>query len=483
MGTLKQQNPFVAALWSFFERFSSEIITFVISIILARLLTPKDYGIVGITTIFIAFSNVFIESGFSNALIRKNDRTEEDLSTAFYFNIFVGVFLYIILYFLSPFIALYFDEPVLTQLVKVVSLIVLLNSFCIVPNAILTARLNIRLQAFIAICAQIPAGIIAIYCAYSGLGLWSLAVQQVLKCFIYTLLLWMYGRWYPKTGFSRDSFKYLWGFGSKLLTATLIGSVFNNIYSFLIGKYIGKNELGYYSKGQGLANHVSTISNGVVQKVSLPVLTKYQDNLPLLRDKFRTIMCLITMFIAPISAMCVYEADDIITFLWTEKWIETVPMFQLIVCSIVTGPIGAMSLSLFQVVNRTDITLKLEILKKSVFAIVIFITFQYGVYPLLIGMCFNNFFAALVNMYPTKFILKYSYWNQLLDILKYIFYSYLWGAILSNVIYLSSPLINIIVYSMIYIIGYVLILFVFKDGLYLKYANMVLTIISTRKEQ
>lgn len=469
----KTHSPYFAAAWSFIERFSSEIATFAISIILARLLSPSDYGIVGITTVFIAIFNVIIESGFSNALIRKLDRNEHDLATAFYFNAFVGIIAYSILFVTSSYIAEYFEEPVLSNLVKVVSLIVLINSFCIVPNAILTSQLNIKSQAYISIFSQIPAGIIAIFFAYHGLGLWALAIQQVFKSILTCILLWSKVHWFPKTKFSKQSFHYLWNFGSKLLLATLIGTIFNNIYSFLIGKYIGKNELGYYSKGQGLANHISTVSNGIVQKIGLPVLSKYQQDKILLQKKFRSIMCLIIMVIAPLSALCFFEAKDIIILLWTEKWKETIPMFQIIVCTLVMGPIGAMSLNLFQVVNRTDITLKLEFFKKAVFAIVIFISFQYGIYALLLGMLFNNTFAALVNMYPTKYILNYSYISQLVDLFKYIIYSYSIGYALSLIINFDCRLINILLYSIAYISTYTFILYLLKDKYFIKYSVVI----------
>lgn len=465
------QSPFIATLWSLIEKFSSEIIGFIIGIVLARLLSPHDYGVVGLTVIFIAYSSVFIESGFTNALIRKTDRSDNDLSTAFFFNVFIGIVCYIFLFVFSPYIAIFFDEPVLETLIRVISINVFLNSLCIVQIAILSADLNIRLLTIINLCGQIPGGVIAIYLAYYGFGVYSLVIQQVSSLLIRTILLWIFAKWRPqKFVFDGESFKYLWNFGSKMLLSGLIGATFDQIHSVLIGKYIGKNELGYYSKGRGLSDHVTSINTGIVQKVVIPILARCQTNIDVLKANFREMMKLLTMFVSPIAAFCVYAARDIILFLWTDKWLQTVPMFQLIVCCIVLGPIGALSLSLLQVVNRTDIILKIEILKKTIFAIVILISFQFGIYALLIGQIFNNILAALVNMYPTKNILRYNYFEQLIDIFKYVLYSYFVGAISFLIPDTGSYFINIILIFVSIGILYPLFLWFLKDELFLQYA-------------
>ncbi len=465
-------SPIKATIWSFIERLSTETMTFVIGVILARLLSPTDYGIIGLTTIFIVVSNVFIESGFSNALIRKVDRSEKDLSTAFYFNFVVGVFLYGLLFLFSHKISEFFAEPLLTDLIKIVGLNVLFNSLCIVQNAILTAQLNIRLLTIINLSSQIPSGIVAIFLAYKGFGVYALAVQSVLSSAIRTFLLWSCAKWRPMEHFDKVSFQYLWGFGSKLLMSSLIGTLIGNLHSFLIGKYIGKSDLGYYSKGNTLSMHVSSITIGIVQKVGLPLLSQYQNNIDELRKHFQIMMKLLVLIIAPISAYFVYEAKDIVLFLWTEKWMDTVPMFQLIVCCVVLGPMGAMSLSLMSVMNRTDIVLKIEILKKTVFLIVIFYSFQYGIFGLLIGQIFNNVFAALVNMYPTKNLLRYSYMSQLIDVSKYVVLSYLIGLPLYYFISTKYLLLNIILFAILYFSSYCVFLYFIKDKLFLKYSGM-----------
>lgn len=315
----KKNTPFLAVIWSLLERLSSQAVSFVIGVVLARLLTPNEYGIVGLTTIFISLSNTFVDAGFANGLIRKIDRTEKDLSTAFYFNIAIGIVAYGILWLCSPIIANFFNEPILIPLVKIIGLSVLLNSLCVVQSAILTANLNIRLQTIINLCGQIPAGLIAILLAYRGWGVYALALQTVLAAFIRTTLLWIFAKWRPHEKFSKESFSYLFGFGSKLLGANLIGTVFNEIYSVLIGKFFTKADLGYFSKANGLSNNFNSVASGIVQKVALPVLSRHQNDKVQLQENFREIMRLLVMIIAPLSAFLCFSGRDIIVFLWTDK--------------------------------------------------------------------------------------------------------------------------------------------------------------------
>lgn len=341
-----------AAIWSFLEKLSSQAVSFIIGIILARLLTPYDYGVVGLTAIFIAISNVFIEAGFANALIQNQHRTEKDLSTAFYFNVVVGLVCYIVLWVATPSIANWFNEPLLIPLLKIVGLNVVLNSLCIVQTALLTAKLNIRLQTIINLSAQVPAGILAMIMAYKCMGVYALAMQTVLSSLIKVVLLWIFAKWIPKEKFNKNSFISLWKFGSRLLGANLIGTAFNQIYSIIIGKFIGKKELGYFSKANGLCSNVDGVTTGIVQRVALPVLAKYQEDERQLTEKFREIMRLLVMLIAPMTSFLCFASDDIIVLLWTEKWLDCSLLFKILIVGIMFGPIGQMSLSLMQALGK-----------------------------------------------------------------------------------------------------------------------------------
>jgi len=465
----KRNTPFLATIWSLLERLSSQAVSFFIGIVLARILSPNEYGIVGLTTIFISLSNTFVDAGFANGLIRKIDRTEKDLSTAFYFNVVVGLVAYGILWFCSPLIAAFFNEPLLIPLVKIIGLSVFLNSLCVVQNALLTANLNIRLQTIINLCGQLPAGLLAIVLAYNGWGVYALATQTVAAAFIRTVLLWIFAKWRPHEKFSKESFRYLFSFGSKLLGANLIGTIFNEIYSVLIGKFFTKAELGFFTKANGLKNNFYSIGSGIVQKVALPVLSKYQNDIPSLRDHFREVMRLLIMIIAPLSAYLCFSGRDIIIFLWTDKWEPAVLFFQILVAGVMWEPISQLSLSLMQVVNRTGLILKLEFPKKASYAIIIAISIKYGVLGLAVSSFFINLVGSLINLHPTKKILGYSYLLQLLDVIKYMVIAFPLAWVMRLPIQTDYHLLNIGLAFVTFIPVYALVLLLIRDSVALKY--------------
>ncbi|MBR5413411.1 MAG: lipopolysaccharide biosynthesis protein [Fibrobacter sp.] len=469
----KRNTPFLATIWSLLERLSSQAVSFFIGIVLARILSPNEYGIVGLTTIFISLSNTFVDAGFANGLIRKIDRTEKDLSTAFYFNVVVGLVAYGILWFCSPLIAAFFNEPLLIPLVKIIGLSVFLNSLCVVQNALLTANLNIRLQTIINLCGQLPAGLLAIVLAYNGWGVYALATQTVAAAFIRTVLLWIFAKWRPHEKFSKESFRYLFSFGSKLLGANLIGTIFNEIYSVLIGKFFTKAELGFFTKANGLKNNFYSIGSGIVQKVALPVLSKYQNDIPSLRDHFREVMRLLIMIIAPLSAYLCFSGRDIIIFLWTDKWEPAVLFFQILVAGVMWEPISQLSLSLMQVVNRTGLILKLEFPKKASYAVIIAISIKYGVLGLAVSSFFINLVGSLINLHPTKKILGYSYLLQLLDVIKYMVIAFPLAWVMRLPIQTDYHLLNIGLAFVTFIPVYALVLLLIRDSVALKYFSKI----------
>lgn len=466
---MSSNSGFTAAIWSFVERLSSQVVSFGIGIILARILDPYDYGVIGLTAIFIALSNVFIDAGFANALIRNQHRTEKDLSTAFFFNVVIGVLVYILLWTSTPLIANWFKEPLLIPLLKIVGLNVVFNSLCIVQTAILTAKLNIRLQTIINLSAQIPAGVIAVLMAYRGMGVYSLAMQTVLSSLIKVVLFWIFAKWFPKERFSKGAFLELWNFGSKLLGANLIGTLFSQIYTVIIGKYVGKKELGYFSKANGLCTNVDGVTSGIVQKVALPVLARYQGDEDELTKKFRTIMRLLVMMIAPMTAILCFSSDEIVILLWTEKWLYCSLLFKVLIVGIMFGPLGQMSLSLMQTVGKTSMILKLEMPKKVLYCIYIIIGFQYGVLGLAVAQVFINISGSLVNMWATKKILPYSYWGQIKDIVRYMILAFGIAAVVDKCVHCENLMLVFIVKTIIILLIYMLLLIVSRDSVLMQY--------------
>ncbi len=469
------RKSYLATIWSVLDRVWSQIVGLFIGIVLARLLTPEDYGLVGISTIFITFSNVFIEAGFSNALIRKLDRTQTDYSTAFHFNVIMGVVMYLVLYISSPFIADYFEDQQLVLLTRIVSITVILNSLCIVQNAILTAELRMKEQAFINIASQIPSGLVAIYLAYRGLGVYSLVVFSVLSAFIRTLMFWIVAKWLPTMEFSKESMSYLWGFGSKLIGANFLGTVFNEIYSVLIGKYVGKSDLGLYSKGRSLSTQTDNICNGVVQKVAIPLLSKYQGDTILLKEKYRDLTMMITCVMTLVSGILIVVARPLILLIWGEKWVETVPIFQiLLLCNIVSN-VQYLTLIILQIVNHTEYTLKLEFIKKPVYLLVILLLLQFGLYGLLAAMFIVSLISTIVNMSaPSKYI-GYTYIEQIKDVSKYLV-AWVIGSVvvfsLSNFVQFNC-VVDIVFRTIIMSLVYCAVLWGLRDSLFLDYIKKI----------
>ena len=276
--------------WSMIERFATQGVQFLFGIILARLLSPDDYGVIAMPLVFLAIAQCIIDSGFSTALIRKPELTEDDLSTAFYFNIGIGILCYAVLFFSSPLIADFYHTPILSSLLKVTALAVLFNPLCAVQQAILTRKIDFKTQAIVSLSGAVVSGIVGLYMAYNGFGVWSLVFQQVGGYVMRTILLWILGKWKPKRKWSWESFHYLWGFGSKMLGSGLLDTIYNNIYPIVIGKYFCANDLGNYTRAQQFATLPSSNVTGVLQRVTFPVLSSIQNEDERLAKNYRKIL-------------------------------------------------------------------------------------------------------------------------------------------------------------------------------------------------
>ncbi len=465
-----------ALLWSILEKCSSQLLSFIIGLVLARLLSPTDYGTIGLIAIFLAVSNVFVDAGFASALIRKLDRNSDDLTTAFYFNVGVGFVVLVLLCVLSPLISDFFDEPLLVPLVIISAINLFVNTFGIVQNTILTASLNIKKQTIINFIAQIPSGAVAIYMAYNGYGVYSLSFQILIASIVRVVLLWATTDWRPAGRWSRISFDYLWGFGSKLLLANLIGSAFNEIYSFVIGMFFKRSELGYFTKSQQLTMQVNTISSGVIMKIALPILSRYQNDKPLLVEKFREMMSMLMIVVSPLAVFLGFYAKDIVLILWGDEWMECSSILSVLILGIIFMPVSQMNLSLFQAIGRTDVTLKMEIPKKIIYCIVIAVGLLYGVMGVVVAAVCVYVIAACINMLPTRKLIGYRYRNQIWDILKYIVVSLLSLSVPCMILHFESPWLSLFVSFMVSASIYFLFLYISRDQLFGKFLRRLINI-------
>lgn len=422
-------------VWSFIERFSVQFLQFIIGLILARILLPSDYGIIGMLAIFIAISQTFVDSGFSSALIQKKDRTELDYSTAFYFNIGVGLFFYFVLFFGSQSIADFYNEPILNKITKVVGVNVFITSLAVVQRAKLTIKLDFKTQAKASSLSILLGGGVGIYMALNDYGVWSLVFQLLIQNGMNTLFLWYFSKWLPKIEFSYKSFKDLFLFGSKLLGAGLLDTIFKNIYLIVIGKLFNSSELGYYTRAKQFRELPSQNLTTVIQRVSFPVLSSIQDDKEKLFNAYRKFIRLSVFIVFPLMFGLATVAEPLIKLLLTEKWLPAVPLLQLLCVAGMLYPVHAINLNLLKVQGRSDLFLKLEIIKKVIITITILVTFKYGVKALVIGQIFTSFIAFFINTYYSGKFINYGAFKQIKDMIPVLIISIVmslsvWGIML-----------------------------------------------------
>ena len=421
-------------LWSALERFSVQGIQFVVMIIMARLLTPDDYGLVGMLAIFIAVSQSLIDSGFSQALIRKQDRSEVDNSTVFYFNIVVGIGLYTILFFSAPLIARFYDEPLLIPLTRAIGLSVIFNSLVVVQRALLTVKLDFKTQANASLVGAVLSGVLGIWMAYAGFGVWAIVGQQLSNLFIITLLLWILSHWRPIWTYSWKAFHELFGFGSKLMVSGLIDTLYKNIYLIVIGKVFKASDLGYYTRAHQFTDFASSNISGIFQRVTYPVLCSIQDDDTRLADVYRRLLKTSAFVIFPLMMGLMGVARPMILSFLTEKWLFSASLIEILCFSQMWYPVHAINLNLLQVKGRSDLFLRLEIIKKLTGVSILCITLPMGLIPMCWGMLFNSMIALMINTYYTGKLINLGFISQMKDLLPILLLSIAMGGIVYSTV-------------------------------------------------
>jgi teichuronic acid exporter len=415
MSNLKKKTV-SGLIWSFIDNFSKLGLAFIIGIILARLLTPSEFGLIGMITIFIALSRSLTDSGFTQALIRKKDCTQADYSTVFYFNLLIGFVLYWILFFLAPAISRFFKEPQLTLIVKVIGLGIIVNAFSIIQRARLTKEINFKLQTKISVIASLVSGIIGITMAYQGYGVWSLVYQTLSGFFLTSFLLWIWNKWKPSFVFNRDSFNEMFSFGYKLLISGLIDTAYRNVYLLIIGKYFSAADLGFYTRADQFNNLPSSNITGVIQRVSYPMLSKIQDDPHKLKRAYQKVIKSTMLLSFTAMMIMAASAKPLILTLIGEKWLPSVIYLQLLCFVGMQYPLHAINLNMLTVQGRSDLFLKLEIIKKILAIPVIILGITLGIKIMIIGMIVISIISYFLNSYYPGKLIGYSSWQQLKDI-------------------------------------------------------------------
>lgn len=403
-------------IWSAADAFLGQGVTFIVGIILARMLSPDEYGLIGICIIFNTVLNGIVDSGFSNALIRKIDVSSVEYNTMFLTNMVISIFLYSLLFFSTPFISVFFNRPELTSLIRVTSLLLFFNALSLTHTTILTKRIDFKTKTKASVASAVFSGIIGISMAYAGLGVWSLVGQMLSKQFFYTLALWLLIRWWPSSKFSNEAFRYMWGFGSKLLISGILNNLWNQLYQVVIGKFYSPATLGQYTRSSEYAGLFSGNLTGVIQRVTYPVLAEMQNDQERMVAAYRRVIK-ITMFV---TCICMFSlgavSEPLIYCLIGPKWFEASTYLPFICISMSLYPLHAINLNMLQVQGRSDIYLYLEVLKKLVGIGPLCLGIFINVYWMLIASIFAGIICFLLNSWYTGKKLNYSSWMQIKDI-------------------------------------------------------------------
>ena len=402
--------------WSAIDSILGQGITFIVGLVLARLLSPSEYGLIGLTGIFITVLNSIIDSGFSQALIRKKDVTNDDYNTMFITNMVLSLFMYGILFICAPFIASFFKHFELVKLTRVMGLVLIINALSITQNTVLTKRIDFKTRTKASLISALVSGAVGISMAFMGYGVWALVSQQITKQAVNTVCLWIFNRWWPNFTFSHQSLKYMWGFGWKLLASGLLDKIWNQIYQLVVGKFYSPSTLGQYSRSREYPSIFSSSLMLIVGRVSFPLLASIQDDKVQLLNAYRR-MIRTTMFV---TAVCLVSmgaiAEPMIYCLIGPKWHQAANFIPLICISMSLYPLHAINLNMLKVQGRSDLFLTLEVIKKIIAIGPICLGVFISIYSMVVGSIVTGFVAFFLNSHYSGKMIGYTSWMQLKDI-------------------------------------------------------------------
>jgi len=426
-----EKNQIISSLlWKLMERGGTQGIQFIVSIVLARLLLPKEYGMIALLTIFITVANVFIQSGLNTALIQKKNADEIDFSSVFFLSLCIAGILYIILFFVAPFVAVFYNEPQLISVLRVLSITLFFGAFNSIQNAVISRNMQFKKLFYSSLGATVVSGTIGIVMAYTGFGIWALVAQQLSNQLSITLILWLTVKWRPKLVFSFKRVKILFAYGWKLLVSVLIDTLYMNLSGLLIGKIYSPTMLGFYNRGQQFPALISTNINGSIQSVMLPALSSHQDNRQRVKNMVRRSIVTSSFIMFPVMIGLAVVAKPLVMILLTDKWLPAVPFLQIFCFSYALWPIHTANLQAINALGRSDIFLKLELIKKILGLTILGISVFYGVYAIALGMLITGVISTFINAYPNIKILNYSYKEQWKDIMPSLILSLIMSAVI-----------------------------------------------------
>lgn len=426
-------------IWRFAERCGAQLVTFIVSIVLARILTPSDYGTIALVTVFTTILQVFIDSGLSTALIQKKDADDLDFSSVFYFNFVICIILYLIMFVSAPFIADFYKDSSLVSIVRVISLTLVISGVKGVQQSYVSRHMLFKRFFFSTLGGTIFSAVLGIIMAYAGFGVWAIVFQQLSNNAIDTLILWITVKWRPIKKFSWSRLKNLLSFGWKMLASSLLDTVYNNLRNMIIGKLYTSADLAFYNQGDKFPKLIVTNINTSIDSVLLPTMSNEQDNHVRVKDMTRRAIKISTYIMAPLMIGLAFCAKPIVQIVLTDKWLPCVPYLQIFCISYLFWPIHTANLNAIKAMGRSDLFLKLEVIKKFIGMILLLITMNISVMAMAYSLLISGLISQIINSWPNRYLLKYSYIDQIKDIFPNIVMALIMGVFVYFINYLNLP--------------------------------------------
>lgn len=414
-------------IWKLMERVGTQGIQFIVTIVLARILLPEDFGLIVLVTVFISIASVFVQSGFNTALIQKKDIDEIDLSSIFYLCLFMAFLLYVILFFSAPLIANYFEQPEFELVIRCLSLNLFFGAINTIQIAIISRNMQFKNLFVSSLGAILISGILGIYMAYASFGVWALVVQQLLNQCVVTFILWFKVKWRPRLIFSVQRVRILFSYGWKILASGLLDTLDSRLQSLIVGAVFSPTMLGFYNRGEQFPNLIVSNVDGSIQSVMFPTLSSHQDNNQRLKEIVRRAIVTSSFIIFPLMVGLAAIAEPLIKLLLTEKWLPAVPFLQIFCATYALWPIHSANLQVINAKGRSDLFLKLEIFKKILVLSILAITIQFGIYAMVWGGFISSVISTFINAFPNRKLINYSLHEQWLDIIPSLLLSLIMG--------------------------------------------------------
>lgn len=415
--------------WKIMERGGTQGIQFIVQIVLARLLMPEDIGTIAIVMVFISLAQVFVQSGFNTSLIQKKDSDDSDFSSVFYLSLIVAGILYAIIYFTAPTISDFYMDPVLIPVLRILALTLFVGAFNSIQNAYVAKNMMFKKLFFSSLGSIVVSGITGIISAYNGFGVWALVIQQLVNQLSITLIMWFTVKWRPHLIFSYKRVKSLFSFGSKLLASQLLNVLYMNLRTLIVGRTYSSSILGFYNRGEQFSKVIVSNIDGSIQSVMLPTLSAHQDNIQIVKQITRRAIMTSSFIIFPLMIGMAVVAEPLIKIVLTDKWLPSVPFMQIFCISYALMPIHTSNLQAINAMGRSEIFLKIEVIKKIIELIILGVTLPLGVYAIALGQIFSSIISTFINAYPNNQLLDYSYKEQCADIMPSLVIAIIMGSI------------------------------------------------------